>query len=99
MGTADNEVVAATGGTETSHSWNIVRTGISYCNVDVMWDDSVSNAYGRKQYPFFNLSDKDFKYHTRTGSSVNLPLCNDETQSYKVLFGDTVEVKDLIFKK
>ena len=99
MGTADNEVVAATGGTETSHSWNIVRTGIPYCNVDVMWDDSVSNAYGRKQYPFFNLSDKDFKYHTRTGSSVNLPLCNDETQSYKVLFGDTVEVKDLIFKK
>ena len=99
MGTADNEVVAATGGTETSHSWNIVRTGISYCNVDVMWDDSVGDAYGRKQYPFFNLSDKDFKYHTRTGSSVNLPLCNDETQSYKVLFGDTVEVKDLIFKK
>ena len=99
MGTADSKVVAATGGTETSHSWNIVRTGISYCNVDVMWNDSVSDAYGRRQYPFFNLSDSDFKYHTRTGASVNLPSCNDTTQSYKELFGDTVEVKDLIFKK
>ncbi|MCR4777186.1 MAG: hypothetical protein K5869_12510 [Saccharofermentans sp.] len=98
-GTADGEAVAATGGTETSHSWNVVRTGITYCNVDCMWDDSVSNAYGKNQYPFFNLSDKSFKYHTRTGMSVNLPACNDETQSYKAKFGDTIEAKDLIFKK
>ena len=99
MGTADGDAVAATGGNETSHSWNIVRTGITYCNVDCMWDDSVSNAYGKKQYPFFNLSDKEFKYHTRTGQSVNLPSCNDDSQSYSKLFGKTVEVKDLIFKK
>ena len=98
-GTADDIAVAATGGTETSHSWNVVRTGISFCNVDCMWDDSVSNAYGKNQYPFFNLSDKAFKYHTRTGMSVNLPACNDDTQSYKVKFGDTIEAKDLIFKK
>ena len=98
-GTADAEVVAATGGTETSHSWNIVRTGVTFCNVDIMWDDSVSDAYGKNQYPFFNLADKDFKYHTRTGQAVNLPACNDTTKSYKALFGDTVEVKDLIFKK
>ena len=98
-GTADGEAVAATGSTETSHSWNIVRTGISYCNVDCMWNDSVSSAYGKKQYPFFNLSDKAFKYHTRTGMSVRLPACNDDTQSYKAKFGDTVEAKDLIFKK
>ena len=64
-----------------------------------MWDDSVSSAYGKKQYPFFNLSDKAFKYHTRTGMSVGLPACNDDTQSYKAKFGDTVEAKDLIFKK
>lgn len=99
MGSADGEAVAATGGTETSHSWNIVRTGITYCNVDCMWDDSVSNAYGRNQYPFFNLSDKEFLYHTRTGQSVNLPACNDDSQSYSKRFGKTVEVKDLIFKK
>ena len=98
-GTADGDAVSATGGTETSHSWNIVRTGVSYSNVDCMWDDSVSSAYGKKQYPFFNLSDKAFKYHTRTGMSVGLPACNDDTQSYKAKFGDTVEAKDLIFKK
>lgn len=98
-GTADGEAVAATGGTETSHSWNIVRTGVSYCNVDCMWDDSVSDAYGKNQYPFFNISDKEFRYHTRTGMSVNLPACNDSTQSYKAKFGDTIEAKDLIFKK
>lgn len=99
MGTADGEAVAATGGTETSHSWNIVRTGRSYCNVDCMWDDSVSNAYGKNEYPFFNISDKAFKYHTRTGQSLKLPQCNDDTQSYKVKFGDTIDANDLIFKK
>lgn len=99
MGTADGDAVAATGGDDTSHSWNIVRTGHTYCNVDCMWDDSVSNAYGKNQYPFFNLADKDFLYHTRTGQSVNLPSCNDENQSYSKLFGKTVEVKDLVFKK
>ena len=99
MGTADGEAVAATGGTETSHSWNIVRTGVTYCNVDCMWDDSVSKAYGKNEYPFFNLADKDFKFHTRTGQSVNLPACNDTTQSYKAKFGDTIEAKDLVFKK
>ncbi|MBO4449014.1 MAG: hypothetical protein J5777_00345 [Clostridiales bacterium] len=98
-GTADGEAAAANGGLETSHSWNIVRTGHTYCNIDCMWDDSVSNAYGRKQYPFFNLSDREFKYHTRTGQSVNLPACNDDSQSYSKRFGNTVEVKDLIFKK
>ena len=99
IGSADGEAVAATGGTETSHSWNIVRLGNSYCNVDCMWDDSVSNAYGRNEYPFFNLTDKDFRYHTRTGQSIKLPACNDSTKSYKVKFGDTIEAKDLIFKK
>ena len=99
MGTADGEAVAAAGGTETSHSWNIVRTGHTYCNIDCMWDDSVSNAYGKNQYPFFNLSDKEFMYHTRTGPSVNLPSCNDDSKSYSKLFGKTVEVKDLVFKK
>ena len=64
-----------------------------------MWDDSVSNAYGRNEYPFFNLTDKDFRYHTRTGQSIKLPACNDSTKSYKVKFGDTIEAKDLIFKK
>lgn len=99
MGSADGVAVAAAGGTETSHSWNIVRTGHTYCNIDCMWDDSVSNAYGRNQYPFFNLSDREFLYHTRTGQSVNLPACNDDSQSYSKLFGNTVEVKDLVFKK
>lgn len=99
MGTADGDAVAATGGSETSHSWNIVRTGYTYCNVDCMWDDSVSRAYGKNQYPFFNLTDKDFLYHTRTGQSVNLPRCGDDSQSYSRLFGPTVEARDLIFKK
>ena len=99
MGTADGEAVAATGGNDTSHSWNIVRTGLSYCNVDCMWDDSVSNAYGKNEYPFFNIADKDFRFHTRTGQSVNLPACNDENQSYSKVFGRTVEAKDLVFKK
>ena len=99
MGTADGEAVEAAGGTDTSHSWNIVRTGHTYCNIDCMWDDSVSNAYGKNQYPFFNLSDKEFMYHTRTGPSVNLPACNDDSKSYSKLFGKTVEVKDLVFKK
>lgn len=98
-GTADGDAVAATGGDDSSHSWNIVRTGHTYCNVDCMWDDSVSKAYGKPEYPFFNLSDKDFLFHTRTGQSVNLPSCSDTTQSYSSLFGKTVEAKDLIFKK
>lgn len=98
-GTADGAAFAATGGMDPSHSWNLVRLGNSYFNVDCMWDDSVSDAYGSNQYPFFNLADSDFKYHTRTGQSVNLPKCNDQSQSYSSRFGKTVEAKDLIFKK
>lgn len=98
-GTADGEAVAATGGMDSSHSWNLVRIGNAYYNIDCMWDDSVSIAYGSKQYPFFNLADKDFRFHTRTGQSINLPRCNDQSQSYSNRFGETVEAKDLVFKK
>lgn len=61
-GTSENE----------DHAWNIVLINGQYTNVDLTWDDTSG-----ERYRFFNKSDGEMNdSHTRTGLSVNLPVCN-----------------------
>ena len=80
-----------------SHSWNLVLLEGSYYNVDCLWDDTASDTYGSAIYPFFNLTDEAFIYHTRSSMSMGLPKCNDTKYKYSNCFGQTVEAESIVF--
>ena len=80
-----------------SHSWNIILIEGAYYNVDCLWDDTASDAYGSMIYPFFNVPDDSLAYHARTNESVNLPRCTATDYKYSNQFGPTVEVENIVF--
>ena len=86
------------GGNESgSHSWNMVLLDGEYYNVDCLWDDTASDTYGSAIYPFFNLTDEAFRYHTRISMAVGLPKCNGTKYKYSNYFGKTVEAESIVF--
>ena len=80
-----------------SHSWNMVLLDGEYYNVDCLWDDTASDTYGSAIYPFFNLTDEAFRYHTRISMAVGLPKCNGTKYKYSNYFGKTVEAESIVF--
>ena len=82
---------------EGAHSWNIVQINGQYYNVDCLWDDTASEAYGSSIYPFFNITDKDLLHHERINMAVALPKCTATEYRYSNLFGPTVEVESIVF--
>lgn len=59
-----------------SHAWNIVNIDGRYLNVDLTWDDSISEKTGTNSYTYFNQPDSIFnKDHIRTGQSIYLIAC------------------------
>lgn len=80
-----------------SHSWNMVLLDGEYYNVDCLWDDTASDTYGSAIYPFFNLTDEAFRYHTRISMAVGLPKCNGTKYKYSNYFGQTVEAESIVF--
>ena len=80
-----------------SHSWNMVLLDGEYYNVDCLWDDTASDTYGSTIYPFFNLTDEAFRYHTRISMAVGLPKCNGTKYKYSNYFGKTVEAENIVF--
>lgn len=65
-----------TGYAGEDHAWNIVRTGGTYRNVDVTWDDTDPSTYD-----YYNKSDRDFApTHVRTDLAVYLPPCGGNGQ-------------------
>ena len=68
-----------------------------YYNVDCLWDDTASDTYGSTIYPFFNLTDEAFRYHTRISMAVGLPQCNGTKYKYSNYFGKTVEAENIVF--
>ena len=60
-----------------SHAWNIVNIDGKYYNVDLTWDDSLSEKLGYDSYAYFNKSDSEFALdHTRSIISARLAYCN-----------------------
>jgi len=80
-----------------SHSWNIVLLENEFYNVDCLWDDTASDAYGSLIYPFFNLTDTDLIYHARINMATGLPKCNGTKYKYSNHFGPTIEATGITF--
>ena len=86
------------GGEDGAHAWNIIYLDGEYYNVDVLWDDSASETMEEDVYPFFNLTDSAFLYHTRDNLAQSLPKCTGTKYKYSNCFGKTVEVEELEFE-
>ena len=86
------------GGEDGAHAWNIVCLDGEYYNIDVLWDGSASESCGEDVYPFFNLTDSAFLYHTRDNQAQSLPKCTGTKYKYSNCFGKTVEVEELEFE-
>ena len=86
-------VGTASGG---DHAWNLIEIDGSFYNVDVTWDDTLTESYGSNVYTYFNLTDSEISTdHTRTGLSVNLPSATSSDMSYTNNFGNTLGIDDI----
>ncbi|MBR2524065.1 MAG: hypothetical protein IKE53_06470 [Clostridiales bacterium] len=91
--------VIGTDAKNMSHAWVIVRFGSDFYNVDVTWDDDMSDQLNMDVHAFFNVSDEAMSStHVRTENSVNLPACRDDSLSYDKVIGDTVTIDQLSFR-
>ena len=61
----------------STHAWNIVKIDGKFYNVDLTWDDSISESIGFVSYDYFNKSDAAFSSdHSRSALSGKLVACN-----------------------
>ena len=78
------------------HAWNIISIDGEFYNVDVTWDDSISESYGSNVYTYFNLTDSAIADdHTRSNLSSQLPSCTATAMSYANVYGSTIEKDDI----
>ncbi len=65
------------------HMWNKVYYNKKWYNIDVTWDDPVSNMKDNRKYDFFMVSDNDFEVtHTEDNLSFKVPSANDSSRTY-----------------
>ena len=81
-----------------SHSWNMVAIDGEFYNIDCLWDDTASEAYGSMIYPFFNVTDEGLVYHARIEMAYYLPSCTATEYKYSNQFGDTIEADSIVFE-
>ncbi len=78
------------------HAWNIISIDGNFYNVDVTWDDSISESYGSSVYTYFNLTDDAIGTdHTRGTLASKLPSCTATDMSYTNVYGSTIEIDDI----
>ncbi len=78
------------------HAWNIISIDGDLYNVDLTWDDSISESYGSSVYPYFNLTDSVISGdHTRGELSSQLPSCTATEMSYENVYGSTLTIDDI----
>ena len=78
------------------HAWNIISVDGDFYNVDLTWDDSISESYGSSVYTYFNLTDEEISDdHTRSELGSKLPACTATAMSYTTVYGSTVEKSDI----
>ena len=73
---------ASSGGSSGGHAWNIVKIGGKYYQLDVTWDDPVTDDTGFLRYDYFNLSDKEISKDHTPNAGQALPKCNDNRYDY-----------------
>ena len=68
---------------ENGHMWNKVYYNKKWYNVDVTWDDPVSDMKDNIQYDYFMVSDKTLKNtHEEDNLSFKVPKASDDTIGY-----------------
>lgn len=83
-----------------SHSWNKVMCDGKWYNVDLTWDDAVSNFKGGITYNYFMLSDLEFaKDHTaKSIVGTDMP-CNESRDYYNendLVADDYKQARDIL---
>ena len=74
------------------HAWNIIRLSGEHYNIDVSWDDALTNAYSTNTYTYFNVPDDTFSTdHSRDALSGRLPACQGTALTGTVLFSGGTE--------
>lgn len=78
------------------HAWNIISISDNFYNVDLTWDDSISESYSSNVYTYFNLTDDEISTdHTRSALSAKLAACTATEMSYSSVYGSTVTIDDI----
>lgn len=70
-----------------SHMWNKVYYNKKWYNVDVTWDDPVSNIVENISYNYFMVSDEVInKDHTPDECEYKIPSATDDSKSYYKMY-------------
>lgn len=71
---------------ENGHMWNKVYYNKKWYNIDVTWDDPISEMKDNIQYDYFMVSDKALKNtHEEDNLSFKVPKATDDTRGYYVI--------------
>ncbi|MGN0587151.1 MAG: transglutaminase domain-containing protein [Oscillospiraceae bacterium] len=92
-------VIGVAGG--ENHMWNKVYYNKKWYNVDVTWDDPVSNDKENLSYAYFMASDSQFSSsHKADPCDYEIPAAEDSSKTYYKVYGhsakDTAEAKSLL---
>lgn len=68
---------------ENGHMWNKVYCNNKWYNIDVTWDDPISDMKDNVQYDYFMVSDKTMKNtHEEDNLSFKVPEAADDSMGY-----------------
>lgn len=92
-------VIGKAGG--ENHMWNKVYYNKKWYNVDVTWDDPVSNDKENLSYGYFMAPDSQFsRTHKADPCDYQIPAAEDGSKTYYKVYGhsakDTAEAKTLL---
>lgn len=74
------------------HMWNKVYYNEKWYNIDVTWDDPISNMTDNRKYEFFMVSDKELKKtHIEDNLSFAVPTANDSSRTYFKVYNKYAE--------
>ncbi len=77
---------------ESLHMWNKVYYNKKWYNVDVTWNDPVSEMKDNRKYDFFMVSDKDIsKTHMEDNLSFDVPAAKDNSKTYFKVYNKYAE--------
>lgn len=77
------------------HMWNKVYYKNRWYNVDVTWDDPVSNLKENMKYDFFMVSDRAIKNtHSEIIMSFDVPAADDDSKDYYTVYKKSADDLD-----